>query len=93
MRKNQASITAEGIALIRAYESSKPAGDRICYDPLARKFINPILHALGFLFIPYGQRRSPGVEEFLIARTRYIDDYLSDCLKEGIDQLGVASCA
>lgn len=25
--------------------------------------------------------------EFLIARTRYIDDYLSDCLKEGIDQL------
>lgn len=87
MRKNQASITAEGIALIRAHESSKPAEERVCYDPLARKFISSIFYTLGFLFIPYGRRRSPGVEEFLIARTRYIDDYLSDSLKEGIDQL------
>ncbi|MGE5225190.1 MAG: SAM-dependent methyltransferase [Omnitrophica WOR_2 bacterium] len=87
MRKNQASITAEGIALIRAHESAKPVEDRVCYDPLARQFISPIFYALGFLFIPYGRRRSPGVEEFLIARTRYIDDYLSDSLKEGIDQL------
>ncbi len=87
MKKNQASITAEGIALMRAHESSKPAGERVCYDPLARRFISPFFYALGFLFIPYGRRRSPGVQEFLIARTRYIDDYLSECLNEGIDQL------
>jgi phosphoenolpyruvate synthase/pyruvate phosphate dikinase len=39
MRKNQTSITAAGIAVMRAVESEKPEDERICYDPYARKFI------------------------------------------------------
>jgi O-methyltransferase involved in polyketide biosynthesis len=39
MRKNQSSLTAIGIALVRAVESERPDGDRICYDPYAQRFI------------------------------------------------------
>lgn len=38
MRKNQSSLTAAGTAIVRAIESEKPAGERICYDPYARRF-------------------------------------------------------
>ena len=40
MRRRQASFTATGIALLRALESMKPAGERICYDPFARQFVS-----------------------------------------------------
>jgi O-methyltransferase involved in polyketide biosynthesis len=43
MKKTQASTTAQGIAFVRALESRKPAGERICYDPLARRLISPAL--------------------------------------------------
>ena len=36
MKRNQSSITAEGIAFARAMESRKPADVRVCYDPYAR---------------------------------------------------------
>lgn len=40
MNKRKAgSITAEGMALMRSTESAKPAGERICYDPYAIRFI------------------------------------------------------
>ena len=39
MRKNQSSLTAAGIAIVRAVESEKPADERICYDPYARIFL------------------------------------------------------
>jgi methyltransferase (TIGR00027 family) len=87
VKKQQSSITAEGIAFARAVESSKPVGERVCYDPLARHFISPAFYLVGKLFSGYAQRRSPGVVEFLIARTRYIDDYLQTCLDEGLEQL------
>ena len=38
MRKNQTSMTAIGIAILRGIESEKPAGERLCYDPYARRF-------------------------------------------------------
>ena len=41
MKKNQSSITAQGIAFARALESSRPVGERICYDPLARQMLSP----------------------------------------------------
>jgi O-methyltransferase involved in polyketide biosynthesis len=37
MRKSQSSMTATGIAIVRAIESEKPGADRICYDPYARR--------------------------------------------------------
>jgi methyltransferase (TIGR00027 family) len=87
MKKGQASVTAQGIAFIRALESSKPVGERICYDPLARCLINPAFYWLSKLFVGYAERKGPGVIGFLAVRCRYIDDYLETCLGAGIEQL------
>ncbi len=87
MKKTQASITSEGIAIARVLESNKPAAERICYDPLARQLISPFFYLLGILFASYGERRGPGTIGFLVARCRYIDDYLQQCLDSGIQQL------
>jgi methyltransferase (TIGR00027 family) len=89
MRKNQISITAAGIAVMRAVESEKPEDERICYDPYARKFIPAwMYYALGFFIKSgYAEWRGPGVNGFLAARDRYIDDTLQGFLEEGIDQL------
>lgn len=89
MRKNQTSLTAAGIAIARAVESEKPAGERICYDPYARQFVSAWMVRLMGLFIKsgYTELRGPGVNGFLIARERYIDDVLQNFLKEGLQQL------
>jgi methyltransferase (TIGR00027 family) len=87
MKKSQASTTAQGIAFARALETSKPVNERVCNDPFARKFINPVFYLLGKLFAGYGERVGPGVLGFLAARCRYIDDYLQACLTAGIQQV------
>ena len=87
MKKRQASITAQGIAFVRALESSKPAGERICEDPLARRLISPAVYWFAKLFAGYAERKEPGVIGFLVARCRYIDDHLLSCLEAGIEQL------
>ena len=89
MKEQQSSITAEGIAMMRAWESAKPPGVRVCYDPYARAFVSPWLWYLSRLFIStgYAERRGPGVMGFLAARCRYIDDYLQKQPEQGIEQL------
>jgi methyltransferase (TIGR00027 family) len=89
MKQKQSSTTAEGIALVRAIEASRPVDERICYDPYARSLINGIKFTLSKLVIDSGihARFSPGAIEFIIARERYIDDFLNACLSEGLDQV------
>lgn len=89
MRKNQTSLTAAGIAVMRAVESEKPEDERICYDPYARKFVPAwMFYVLGFFIKSgYAEWRGPGVNGFLAARERYIDDTLKSFLEEGIQQL------
>ncbi len=87
MKENQSSITARGIALVRALESSKPSGERICYDPLARSMISTGFYFLGKLSAGYGEKRAPGTWGYIVARTRYIDDYVQACIEDGIEQL------
>jgi methyltransferase (TIGR00027 family) len=89
MRKRQSSFTAMGIAVARAVESERPAGEQICYDPYAQKFVPVWLYSLLRFFIRsgYTERRGPGVNGFLVARDRYMDDVLQACLKEGLEQL------
>ncbi len=89
MRKNQSSMTALGIAALRGAESERPEGERICYDPYARLFVSKWLYALTRFFIKtgYAEFRGPGVGGYLLARCRYIDDYLDNCLRNGIRQL------
>ena len=87
MKKNQSSITAQGSAFARALESSRPAGERVCYDPLARQMLSPAFYLLCRLSVGYGEKRAPGVMGYLAARTRYIDDYVQSCIADGIEQL------
>jgi methyltransferase (TIGR00027 family) len=89
MRKNQTSITAMGIAVLRAVESEKPEGERICFDPYARRFLPGWFYHMTRFFIRsgYAEWRGRGLLGFLTARERYIDDYLAECLKQGFDQL------
>jgi methyltransferase (TIGR00027 family) len=89
MRKKQSSLTAAGIAIVRAVESERPADERICYDPYAQRFVPAWMYrAFGFFIkIGYAEWRGPGVNGFLVARDRYIDDVLKSFLDEGLQQL------
>src|SRR5215203_2587923 len=92
MKQKQSSTTAEGMALVRAIEASRPPDKRICYDPIARALVNPLSVFLSKLVIDsgiYDRIFAPGVGaiEFITARERYIDDFLKACLSEGLDQV------
>ena len=89
MKEKQSSITASGIAVARAIESEKPEGVRICYDPYAVKFLNPLLYRFMRIFIDtgYAERAGPGVQKFLVSRCRYMDDAQQNCLADGLEQL------
>ena len=89
MRKNQTSMTAIGIAIVRGIESEKPEGKRICYDPYASQLVSPFLYKFVRFFdkIGYSEIKGPGVMGFLTVRDRHIDEYLKACLKDGIQQL------
>jgi O-methyltransferase involved in polyketide biosynthesis len=47
MRQKQSSLTAMGIAVLRATETEKPAGERIRSDPLALKIVPAWFYWLG----------------------------------------------
>jgi methyltransferase (TIGR00027 family) len=87
MKKAQASGTAIGTAAVRAIESEKPANERICYDPFARRFIDTWVYFLMKLFAWYGEWHTKGALTSIVCRCRYIDDYLQECLKSGVTQL------
>ena len=89
MRKSQASLTAIGIAIVRGLESEKPVGERICYDPYARQFVNGALYGFVKFFdrLGYSEKRGPGVMGFLTVRERHIDEYLKVCLAAGVQQV------
>ncbi len=87
MKQNQASQTALGTAALRALESEKPAADRICYDPLARKLVDPGFYLQVRLFARLSDWFTRGGSTFVVCRARYIDDYLLECLSAGIGQV------
>jgi methyltransferase (TIGR00027 family) len=89
MKEKQSSITASGIAVARAVESEKPEGVRICYDPYAAKFLNPLFYRFMRFFIDtgYAEATGKGVLGFLVARCRFMDDTLQACLEDGMQQL------
>ncbi len=87
MKQKQSSSTALGVALVRALEASKPAEQRICFDPLAHHFVPPLLLRLGALMLPLLGHLDPGINEFLVARTRYFDDVVGSGPDRGMQQL------
>jgi methyltransferase (TIGR00027 family) len=98
LKEGKASWSAEVSAAYRAAEWEKPENERICYDPIAQYFLGfpftivgrsppPIGRVLTKIAIAYAERLTPGNPGYVVSRTRYIDDYLSTCINEGIEQL------
>jgi methyltransferase (TIGR00027 family) len=93
MRAKQPSITAENNAAVRAFESMRPAADRICYDPFARYFLADDLVRAEEPVRLLNEMMSrwnlvvPGVCEAILARTRFVDDLLQAAIEEGLPQL------
>jgi methyltransferase (TIGR00027 family) len=89
MKRDRSSLTAIGIAIARAIESARPEGQRICYDPFARRFISSAFYYSSKFLVDtgYSEFRGPGVIGYLVARARCIDDFLQSCLEEGLEQL------
>ncbi len=96
MKQNQASRTAEYMALFRAIESSHPEGIRLFEDQFAQEFLRPslqIVATLSRILLFHGlitwliDSRWPGARSSGVARNRLIDDALVKALQDGIDQV------
>lgn len=92
MKEHKPSRTAERNAFARALESRRPENIRVCYDPLAKYFMGKrftfifnhrlLLRVLWWI----SSRVRPGLGSFVIARSRYVDDYLQKCIDNGLEQ-------
>jgi len=95
MKEGTPSITAEGALIFRAVEARKPAGLRICNDDVAPKFLAPDATAIGRSWIPEPIARyiynclMPGLQGYIVARTKYLDDYLEEHLQQDFQQIVV----
>jgi len=96
MREGRASRTAEYNAAFRAMESARPASQRVLHDPYSHSLLPPGLRLLRRLaavpgvgqgLTTYVDRRWPGMRSSVVARTRLIDDWLSDAVRDGIEQV------
>jgi methyltransferase (TIGR00027 family) len=93
MHEGKPSFTAEIDAVIRTMETEKPEGERLCYDPFARGFLGTSNRVIGMipplrkLALWYLERKHPFILDCIPARTRYIDEYVSECADAGLEQL------
>ena len=88
------SLTAEGMALLRALEQSRPPDQRIIHDPYAAAFLrfpgfrllanNP---TLARLMLRLCEKRAPGAVEFLTIRPRLVDELAADLAAQGLEQI------
>lgn len=95
-KQNRASKTAEFVAFFRALEFSYPKERRLFEDPFAIRFLSsPLQVATFFSRIPFFgkaipylvDRWGPGARASGVARTRLIDDHLTNALEKGIEQV------
>jgi len=96
MKTKKPSMTAEMITMHRAREYLMPESQRICNDPYAGFFIsqeilnkykNPLKRVVVGTFLR--NFVYPGINGSIVARVRYIDDYLETCIEKGLKQLVV----
>ena len=99
MKEGQASKTAENVAGFRALESFKPTNERVLDDPYAVHFLSGMYSTIAksrFLVSNrllvkfmnwYISSFIPGGINFDIVKARYIEDYLNQCIEDGIEQL------
>jgi methyltransferase (TIGR00027 family) len=93
VKKNRPSATAEANAAFRAAELLRPKSEQVCEDRLAKRFIGLRFgiiarsRLLTRIALWYAERIIPGAANSVVARTRYIDDYLMQCIADGMEQL------
>lgn len=93
MHNDQPSTTAENNVALRALESMRPVGERICYDPYAKYFVSDTLRQAKDMYpvlveqISNWEEIFPGVCDAVLARTRFIDDCLEDAIEGGLQQV------
>jgi methyltransferase (TIGR00027 family) len=92
--KVQGNPTAMTIAWARWEESQKPEEERICYDPYAASFISP--DALEWAAKNPDKVKAvreqrdhflPGIQNSIVARVRFFDDFVAISLANGLRQL------
>jgi methyltransferase (TIGR00027 family) len=81
------------MALSRAIEARRPAEERICFDPLAERFLDSVYRLL-LVAAPLRtaveriiERLFPGHHDYVLVRTRYLDDFLIAQLGRGARQV------
>lgn len=87
-KKKGSSVTAENVAFVRALESLKPEGERICYDPYAIRFLShQYVKFMEMAACDPSKTPFPGVHNSLSARVRYFDDFVIRFVNDGLEQL------
>jgi methyltransferase (TIGR00027 family) len=93
MKEGRARRTADIAIMYRAAERLKRPEDRVCHDPFAERFLSGAYRWLGSNDITarmglwYAERISPGARGWTVARHRFIDECLKQCVADGLDQL------
>lgn len=93
MKPQEASNSAAIIAAHRAFDSAKPADQRICHDQYAQQLAGPGFTVIGEVDVPQETALElfnsvmPGFHEYFVARTRYMDDTLKQSIENGLEQL------
>jgi methyltransferase (TIGR00027 family) len=88
------SRTAQGAALFRAIESLEPEDKRLCFDPLAKEFLDSPFKAMAgsrkasrAMFNMLVEQGMGPLYGEVVVRTMYIDALLRDRIADGIEQL------
>jgi methyltransferase (TIGR00027 family) len=96
MKAEAPSRTAKYMALFRALESARPAGERMFEDRAAASFLRPTLRAVALaarfppahsLIVAFVDHRWPGPRLSGVVRTRVIDDFVTGAMQAGCTQL------
>ncbi len=96
MKAGAPARTAEYMALFRALESSRSPRRRLFEDRDAARFLRPTLRAIAraarvpalrSLIVAFIDHRWPGPRPSGVVRTRVIDDFVTDALRDGCTQL------
>jgi methyltransferase (TIGR00027 family) len=98
LKQGKPSWTAEVSASYRAAESDRPESEQVCYDPISGRFLGFPFNIIGMMppflrrmlarpALWYAERLTPGNPGYVVARTRYIDDRLTQSIEDGINQL------
>jgi methyltransferase (TIGR00027 family) len=78
------------MALLRASETARPEAERVCFDPYARSFVNPITYLAAAPFMRAGlpdRLFLAGTMTFALAREQYVHDLIVSEAKAGLDQI------